>query len=101
MKKEKKQKAFTLVELIVVITILAILWTISFISLQWYSANSRDSVRMSDLKNITLWLELQLSKAWRVYVPEDKIDITASGTTISYQWYMWEDTMNKLWVNGW
>jgi len=31
------KKAFTLVELIVVITILAILWTIAFISLQGYS----------------------------------------------------------------
>ena len=30
----KQKQAFTLVELIVVITILAILWTIAFISLQ-------------------------------------------------------------------
>jgi len=30
-----KNQAFTLVELIVVITILAILWSIAFISLQW------------------------------------------------------------------
>ena len=45
----KQKKAFTLVELIVVITILAILWTIAFISLQWYSRDSRDSVRISDM----------------------------------------------------
>ena len=32
-----KKRAFTLVELVVVITILAILGTIAFISLQWYS----------------------------------------------------------------
>lgn len=31
-------KGFTLVELIVVITMLSILWTISFLSLKWYSA---------------------------------------------------------------
>jgi len=35
---KKSNLAFTLVELIVVITILFILWTISFISLQGYSA---------------------------------------------------------------
>lgn len=40
-KHNKNIKAFTLVELIVVITILSILWTIAFISLQWYSSNSR------------------------------------------------------------
>ena len=58
MKFNKIIKGFTLVELIVVITILAILWTISFISLQWYSMRSRDSVRISDIKNIITNLEL-------------------------------------------
>ena len=43
------RKAFTLVELIVVITILAILGTIAFISLQGYSADARNSKRSSDL----------------------------------------------------
>ena len=51
MKSQNKQ-AFTLVELIVVITIIAILWTIAFISLQWYSKSSRDSKRISDIQNI-------------------------------------------------
>lgn len=45
-------KGFTLVELIVVITILAILGTIGFLSLQGYSANARDSKRTSDLRTI-------------------------------------------------
>jgi prepilin-type N-terminal cleavage/methylation domain-containing protein len=45
-------KAFTLVELIVVITILAILGTIAFISLQGYSSDARNSKRISDLGNI-------------------------------------------------
>ena len=46
------KKAFTLVELIVVITILAILGTIAFISLQGYSADARNSKRTSDIGNI-------------------------------------------------
>jgi type II secretory pathway pseudopilin PulG len=41
-----------LVELIVVITILAILGTIAFISLQGYSADARNSKRISDLGTI-------------------------------------------------
>jgi len=95
------KKAFTLVELIVVIIILAILWTIAFISLQWYSKNARDSVRITDLSNISKQLELMLIKAWIVYIPENKVDITASWTVISYQWEMWLDTLNKLRVNNW
>jgi len=47
-----QKRAFTLVELIVTITILAILWTIGFISLQWYSQDARDATRLSDIWNI-------------------------------------------------
>lgn len=46
------KKAFTLVELIVVITILAILGTIAFISLQGYSAQARDSKRITDVSSL-------------------------------------------------
>ena len=51
-KMRNTKSAFTLVELIVVITILAILGTIAFISLQGYSADARNSKRISDLGNI-------------------------------------------------
>lgn len=47
------KKWFTLVELIVVITILAILGTIAFISLQGYSADARNSKRTSDINSIS------------------------------------------------
>ena len=43
---------FTLVELIVVIVILAVLGTIGFVSLDRYTAASRDAVRIEDLGNI-------------------------------------------------
>lgn len=48
----RKILGFTLVELIVVITILAILGTIGFIAIQGYSSSARDSVRVSDMRNI-------------------------------------------------
>ena len=55
-------KAFTLVELIVTITILAILWTIAFILFQGYLRDARDSVRLSDFKNIQKAFSLILTK---------------------------------------
>jgi len=97
----KKIKAFTLVELIVVITILAILWTIAFISLQWYSKIARDSVRISDLSNIEKQLEIRVTIGWKLPIPENKVDITASWTIISYQGYAWENTLNNIWVHNW
>jgi len=48
----KSKKAFTLVELIVVITILAILWTIAFISLQSYSQRAKNSKVASDIRTL-------------------------------------------------
>jgi prepilin-type N-terminal cleavage/methylation domain-containing protein len=50
-------KAFTLVELIVVITILAILGTIAFISLQGYTGEAKNSKVTSDLRNIASAIE--------------------------------------------
>ena len=50
--KKYTNKAFTLVELIVVVTILAILGTIAFISLQGYSKDARNSTRIVDMKSV-------------------------------------------------
>ena len=60
--KKTTNKAFTLVELIVVITILAILGTIAFISLQGYSAEARDSKRVADTTNITKKMSIEVTK---------------------------------------
>ncbi|MDD2907575.1 MAG: type II secretion system protein [Candidatus Gracilibacteria bacterium] len=57
-----KIKAFTLVELIVVITILAILGTIAFINLQGYSTSARDGKRISDINNIMKKIGIESSK---------------------------------------
>jgi len=92
----KQKHAFTLVELIVVITILAILWTIAFISLQWYSRDSRDSVRISDMSSIKTTLEL-------FHLWAGKYPITTDGTPILYSWTeawtqgsFWESTVSNI-----
>jgi prepilin-type N-terminal cleavage/methylation domain-containing protein len=93
--------AFTLVELIVVITILAILWTIAFLSFQWYNRSARDSVRTSDIKNIEQWLWVMIAKSWIVPTPDDnKITLTASWTVIWYQWYAWKQVQNAIWMSA-
>lgn len=52
------KKAFTLVELIVVITILVILGTIAFISLNWYNNDAKNWKVISDLRNLAWSLEV-------------------------------------------
>lgn len=57
----KVQQGFTLVELIVVITILAILGTIAFISLQGYTQDARNSKVSSDLSNLSTAVNVSLT----------------------------------------
>ena len=95
MKKIKKQ-GFTLVELIVVITILAILWTIAFISLQWYSKSARDSARVSDMSRIKTSLEL-FKIDWAKYPePTESVSITYNSTEAWTQWTFWQTTFNNV-----
>jgi len=94
-----RKNAFTLVELIVVITILAILWTIAFMSLQWYSAQSRDSVRISDISSMKIWLELFNLDAGKYPIPTQWTEITYGSEMIWTQWYFWDEVVvniNKL-----
>ncbi len=79
------KKAFTLVELIVVITILAILWTIAFLSFQWYSRDARNSVRVSDFANIKKAMNLYNLSNWAYPLPTNTIEST------TYSWWLeWE-----------
>ena len=98
--KNKKVKAFTLVELIVVITIIAILWTIGFISLQWFAKSARDSSRISDFKNIEKVLSLYHLRVWNLPVPTLWEEITYSWAEVWTQWTFWEDTRRLLWSKG-
>lgn len=91
-----KNKAFTLVELIVVITILAILGTIAFISLQWYSTDARDSTRISDLSSMKTSLEVFHLDAWKYPVPTNWVDITYSWWVVWTQWSFWESVFSNV-----
>ncbi len=93
---KQKINAFTLVELIVVITILAILWTIAFISLQWYSTDARDSTRVTDLSTIRSSLELYNLDAGKYPLPTNWVSVTYSGSTVWKQWTFWETVYANL-----
>jgi len=94
------KKAFTLVELIVVITILAILATIAFVSLQWYSKNTRNSTRASDITSISNVLDSYQIKTWILPTPTDWTQITYSWSNVFIQWIFWNNTRVQLW-NQW
>ncbi len=93
----KNRLWFTLVELIVVITILAILGTIAFISLQWYSKDARDSKRISDIANIEISLELFSLATWKYPLPDNPQTVIYSWSIVLWnQWTVWWNVATNL-----
>ncbi len=88
--------AFTLAELIVVITILVILWTIAFISLGWYSLSARDSTRISDITNLRKTLELSAIKTGFYPTPTNGSGITFSWGLVWNEWSIGDSVINYL-----
>ncbi len=94
---KKQRQWFTLVELIVVITILSILWLIAFISLQWYSKSARDSARISDMSRIKSSLELFMVEVGKYPEPTSAVAVTYSWTTEAWnQGAFWENTFRVV-----
>ena len=86
-----KKRWFTLVELIVVITILSILWTISFMTFSWYSADARNVKRNSDLNYIKTKIELWTIK-WSTlisFILDSSSIIPILSGNIQISWYTW------------
>ena len=98
--KLNNKKGFTLVELIVVITILAILSAIGFVAYSWYLSWVRDSSRLTQLEWIHKALKVYSSKRI-IPMPLEKIDIIASGSIIWHQWIFGEVLLEAIKYNKW
>lgn len=94
------KKAFTLVELVVVIVILSVLAAISVMSFLWYTENSRDSARISDLANIHKLLELYKIENWAFPIPTNWVPVTYSGSVVWVQWTFWDTILDRV-KNSW
>ena len=94
--KPKNYLGFTLVELIVVITILVILGTIAFTSLSGFSGSARDSSRISDLANISSSLDIVFIKTGAYPMPDNSFSVTYSGWVVWYQGTVGEKVMNVM-----
>ena len=81
------QRAFSLVELIVAVTVVVILSAIWVTSYTNYLPNVRDANRISQLINISQWLDVYALNN-KLPLPDDYLDLNLdNGTTLMHQWY--------------
>ncbi|EKD65940.1 MAG: hypothetical protein ACD_49C00074G0017 [uncultured bacterium (gcode 4)] len=74
----KSGLGFTLIEIIVVITIVAILLTVSFLSLSDNLTSSRNTQRLSDISRLITWLKSSKQKNWSYPMPSSYFNIINS-----------------------
>ncbi len=87
---------FTLVELIIVITILAILGTIGFLALGGYSSKARDSARVGDIATVSKSLDLSIVTAGSYPDPDSSFAVTYSGGVVWNQGKVGTNVINYL-----
>lgn len=95
LKKSRKYYWFTLIELIVVILILSILYTISFTYYQNQVSKSRDSIRVSDIKQIANSIEIYSLQTKKYPLSDENLLIK----WISNQWYFTKNISSLLKFN--
>lgn len=95
---QNNKKAFTLVELLVVVIILATLATIGVISYRNHMSWVRDTNRLSQLANMRNAIEAYATIG-DIPFPEESVEIQASWKVIAYQWYIGQSTLNKIGYN--
>lgn len=87
---------FTFVELIVSISIIAILWTIWIISFNSYGTTTRDTARISHIQDINVRLNDYKVKS-RLPEPAKSIEVLNNTTSIAQQWELSELLMSTIW----
>ncbi len=97
-------RAFTLMELIIVVTVLIIIWAIWFMSFDWYLKDSRNTTRNVDLNTIKNWIELYHQKNLSYPTPKSHINVSYMWNLVWRQWYFpndldWFDETNHLFLD--
>ncbi len=87
---------FSVSELMISLSILAILATISFFSFVWYSKDARDSVRITDMKSIKSSLESYYFDTWFYPEPSNSKNIIYDWVTVWKQWTFWDSVFTNV-----
>lgn len=93
---------FTLVELVVTISIVAVLWAIWLFSYNSHLPWVRDANRLSQMESLYSWLKIYSTKNSYAPLPDSNVSVSINWYIYSYQWYAWEDVLSEIdFRKGW
>jgi len=99
MKLQKTKFWFTFVELVVVITILAILSTVGFMWYSSYLPSARDTNRLSQMEELAKWIQTYTTRHSSLPIPDNQVEIKAHWNVIAYQWEGGANLLETIWYN--
>ncbi len=85
---KNKLSAFTMIELMISITIVAILTTIWLYTYVWYLTDSRDLERQTSITEIKSALKTYKQKRWNYPKPWNSFNITNNWKVVAKQWLL-------------
>ena len=91
---------FTLIELVVTMTLVAILWTIAAVYVFDSFWKSRDSARITSIGQIVQNMDLFKIDTGKYPEPDTPTIVTFSWAELWKQWEFWSSVSQKLWVYG-
>ena len=97
---DKKAKGFTLIELIITISILVVLSSIAFLSFMHYAKSARNASRVLSITTIEKWLHIFQTKVGSYPKPDDSFEIFANNIPLWYQGILWKNVSKLLYMNS-
>ncbi len=92
---KKKQRWFSLTEIILVVSILMILGSIAISAYSVHTRTARDASRIKQSQEVADAFDIYaVSK--KLPQPEDAVDVLVNGTLVWYQWYASEEILARL-----
>lgn len=89
------KKAFTLVELIVVIAVIAIVSSVWIFTFSEYMSEVRDANRITQINNLRDWIALKINSGL-LLKPEWAIEVQSNWDKKLFQWYFWPSLIKKV-----